>query len=289
MANILILGAYGLLGSSLSDFLFQEGYTVYRQGRRENAQCISNPLSSQWVKSFLTEKNIDVVVNLIAATNVDQCEIDPNFAYSGNVQPVEIVVEGIISSQMSPHLIQISTDHVYGGIGPHAEDNVLLLNNYAKSKYQGELVAQSVNSTILRTNFLGRSRNPSRVSLTDWMIGSLAAGKSIKAFSDVLITPLHINTLCEVISLSIARRHIGIFNVGCFDGHSKAFLATELAKNLDFDLNLIELGSASNLNLIARRPSDMRMISDKFSKKFNYLVPTFQSQVHLTVKECNHA
>ncbi len=289
MASVLILGAYGLLGCSLSEVLSQKGHIVLRQGRHGNAQVEVDSLNKQWVKNFLLENNIDVVINLIASTNVDQCEADLQYALAGNVKPVEAVVDGIAASQKKIHLIQISTDHVYGGVGPNSEDDVLLLNEYARSKYRGEIVAQSINSTILRTNFFGRSHNPSRASLTDWIINSILEKREIKVFDDVFVTPLHLLSLCDAIEVVIIKGHRGIFNLGCLDGQSKAFLAIELAKKIGIGRDLIKLGLSDEANLIARRPKDMRMISDKFMRQFNHTLPSFGSQIDMTAQEFKNA
>ena len=53
------------------------------------------------------------------------------------------------------------------------EEQIKIRNYYAFSKYAGELAAIQVPSTILRTNFVGRSKVSHRESLTDWVYYSL--------------------------------------------------------------------------------------------------------------------
>lgn len=281
------MGAYGLLGSSLSRRLVDSGYLVFRQGRRDNAEICIDPLTVDSLRSVIATHRIDVVVNLIALTNVDQCEAEPQSAYKVNVQVVDALIHAIRdrSNDIALHLVQISTDQVYDGKGPHIEKNVNPCNVYALSKLHGESVASRVGATIIRTNFFGRSYSAGRDSLSDWIVQSLRAGKKITVFDDVLFSALHIETLCTGIELAICRRHPGIFNLGCKDGASKAKFALSLAERLGLDRGLMSIGRMEDIKLLARRPVDMRMDCTHFESVFDYLTPSFESQIELTAEE----
>ena len=71
---------------------------------------------------------------------------------------VKNIVNAVKRSQLNknPHLIQISTDQIYSGKGPHKESKIKLINHYARTKYNGEKEALKIKSTILRTNFIGK-------------------------------------------------------------------------------------------------------------------------------------
>ena len=237
MTTCLVFGAYGLLGHSLCSRLVERGYAVLRQGRSPSAQVSIDPLDVDSLSAVLGYRKIDAVVNLIAATNVDECEADTQSAYRGNVQVVESLVRAleIGPANSTPHLVQLSTDQVYDGPGPHEERTVAPANVYGLSKLAGEFVAARVGATIVRTNFFGRSRCANRMSLTDWIVSSLRAGQHITVFEDVLFSALHIDTLCVAIDLAINQRYAGTSNVGCRDGGSKADLALGLADLLGLD------------------------------------------------------
>ena len=98
--------------------------------------------------------------NLIAETNVDLCETDPQLAWQANTSIVKNLVECIkfIYQQTGHNAHQyISTDQLYNGIGPHIEESGDPINVYGLSKYAGELIAQQSRATILRTIFLKKS------------------------------------------------------------------------------------------------------------------------------------
>lgn len=291
MSRILVLGAYGVLGSTLCPKIVEHGHIVFRQGRSIFAEICVDPADSDAMMVILMRVQADIIVNLVALTDVEQCEINPREAYRANVQVVESVVHALdrfIGDQM-PHLIQISTDQVYDGQGPHKENRVDPCNVYALSKLAAEFVVARRNVTVLRTNFIGHSDCDGRTGLTDWIINSLSTMQRIVVFEDILFSALHIDMLCQAIELAIRMQHPGTFNVGCRDGGSKAYLAFALADRLGFDSSLMIVGHSHESKLRARRPLDMRMNVSRFEHYFGFTAPTFESQIDLVAKEYLHA
>jgi dTDP-4-dehydrorhamnose reductase len=278
--NILILGAYGFLGTRLSYFLKEKGYKVFRHGRGKEADFKITDYSTFHQK--ITANNISSIVNLVAATNVDECERNIDLAFEANISFTQSIVNEIlkIKESQKPHFIQISTDQVYQGDGPHIESSARPLNIYALSKFSSELIASKINSTILRTNFVGRNSDNKKDSLSDFIIKSLRAEEKISVFKDVYFNPLFIDTLCEIIELSIEVKTNGLYNVGSSKGISKSQFAFYIAKKLDLKKSLMKEVSINTVkNLYARRPLDMRMDCSAFSNEFNYQLPTIESEI----------
>lgn len=286
MTTVLVLGAYGLVGASLCPHLEALGYLVLRQGRRYEAHVRFNPLQRTAVSDVLATFRPDAVVNLAGATDVEGCEVDIQAAYLANVRTVEVLVEEISAGHSPvPHLVQISTDQVYDGTGPHRESDANPCNVYALSKYTGELVATQVGATVLRTNLFGRSKSPGRASLSDWMVRSLRAGTPITVFDDVMFSALHLDTLSNIIARAVQCRIPGVFNAGCRDGISKAGFAMSLASHLSLDRQLMMIGTSAGANFRARRPLDMRMDPNNFERAFRFDAPTMESQIQMASLE----
>ena len=171
--RIVVLGASGRLGSYLFPFLRSCGHEVLSLSRRAKGDLQADLTDISEVELVLDKVRPDSIVNLAAETNIDSCEEFPQDAYLANVKIVENLVKWIGGNGNSSHLVQLSTDHVYDGIGPHSEEDISPLNYYGFSKYAAELLATKVNSTILRTNFFGRTQIPGRMSYSDWLIDSL--------------------------------------------------------------------------------------------------------------------
>lgn len=289
MSKIIVFGASGLLGASLAPILQSMGHIALTQGRTNASNLILNPLDPVAVASIFSQEQPDVVVNLIAATNVDECELKPELATLVNAEAVAVISNVILHNRKqnkpAPHLIHISTDQVYDGIGPHTEEKVQPINVYSSSKYAGEIFAGTVDATILRTNFYGKSKCAGRMSFSDWIIQSLKDRAPVTVFSDVKFSAIHINTLCKVIGMCIEKRPVGTFNLGCRDGLSKAEFALSLARELNINADNLKIGTSADVALKARRPLDMTLDVAKLESILNMSCPTMAEEIKHTAKE----
>ncbi len=274
-----------MLGSTLCPELTEQGFRVLRQGRSEGAEVRFDPLDATTMAASLAAHRPDVVVNLIAESNVDLCQVDMRRAYLANVRTVETIATVLANGPAAAHLIHISTDQVYAGPGPHTEVAAAPGNAYSLSKYGGELAAAAVGATIMRTNFVGRSRTDRRTSFSDWLVGALRRRDRFTAFVDVYFGPLHMRTLSRCIAEAVRQRHRGIFNVGCRDGASKAEFAQMLAGRLNADSAMMTLGSVHDVALSAPRPSDMRMDVRAFERTFAVELPTIDHEIGLVARD----
>jgi dTDP-4-dehydrorhamnose reductase len=283
--NILVTGSTGLLGSSLVPYLSKIGYRIITQSRSIGADVIIDMTDYDNVSKKLNQINPNIIINLISHTSVEECEENPNLAYLANTKVVENIANWI-SINNTCHLIQISTDHLYDGIGPHIEKNVNLTNIYALTKYSAEIAASKVSSTILRTNFVGKSKTIKRESLSDWVYNSLTFRKKVQVLSDVLFSPLSIKSLIEIINKVIELRPIGVFNVGSNEGMSKSKFDFLLAKYLCLDSsNMEEIESNKATFLKAYRPKDMRLNNTKFELQLNIKLPKLKDEILIIANE----
>lgn len=289
MTTVIVFGASGLLGASLVPVLRACGHNVLTQSRGSGADLCLDPSDRIAVAAALTAHRPVAVVNLVAATNVDLCETQPELAWQANAGVVAAIADGIAAlgteTVVRPHLVHLSTDQVYNGLGPHAEDEVNPINVYGLSKYTGELLAERVGATVLRSNFYGRSRCAGRVSFSDWLVRSLREKTPITVFDDVKFSAVHIDTLCDIIVLSIERCPAGIFNVGCRDGISKADFALTLARVLGLPTDHVKVGCSADVALKARRPLDMTLQVARLEAALDLQCPTMSGEIEHTSKE----
>ena len=275
---MLVTGARGLLGSTLVPHLESRGFDVVRLGRDAPADVRADLTDLQQVSAALEAVTPDVIINLAALTDVDQCERTPNAAYLANVRIVENLASWI-RRRGSCRLVQISTDQVYDGSGPHRESDVVLSNYYGFSKYAGELAAEGVAGTVLRTNFFGPSIASGRVSFSDWIVQALRQEKKITVFEDVQFSPLSLERLAQVVEAVVRNPRPGVFNVGSQSGMSKADFAFRLAEALDLPTGLMGRGTLQPGTLVAYRPKDMRLDSSLFEATFGFQLPTLQHEI----------
>lgn len=285
MSRVLLLGASGMLGSSLVPYLKSAGHIVIRQSRSDGYDIKLDPLNHLAWAECLNELQPETIVNLVAATDVDKCEGNPQWAFDANIGPILALRRASWSTDTRPHIMHISTDQLYDGRGPHLESNVHPCNVYALSKFAAEMAIIGYPATVFRTNFFGMSHAQERASFTDWIIESIKARKQITLFEDVLFSAIHLDTLCEYINMGIARKALGTFNLGSSDGMSKAAFALELATRLDLDTSSILIGSVKDHDLKARRPLDMRMDTKHFQETFAVSTPCITSEINKAADE----
>lgn len=279
MNKVIITGGFGLLGSSLNKFLIDKGYKTFPLSRNDKISKFNGDVRNkdEFIKT-INQIRPNFLINLIANTNVDDCERDVNFAYVSNVMTIMSIVE-VIKTFKNIYLIHISTDQLYSGEGPHIENKINPLNVYALTKRLGEIEACKVPSTILRVNFVGKSFSKNKKSFSDQMINTLLKEEKIKVFDDVFFSPLHITSLCKVIECVMLYKKTGVYNVGTIDGITKADLVIKLAELLKLNVSKISQISVKNFNFVAKRPFDMRMKVNKFERIYNYNLPTIDNEI----------
>lgn len=276
--KVLITGASGMLGCTLAPFLQARGYSVIRHGHHVISDVHGDLTDRQQTVELLAKLAPDAIINLVAATNVDECERQPHSAYLLNTRTVENLVAGI-EQQPGPFLIHVSTDQVYDAPGPSAEDDICLRNTYALTKYAGELAAKRIPAAVLRTNFFGPSQHASRKSFSDWLLDNFQHARSFTAFADVVTSPLSMLSLSKAIDRVLQQPVAGVFNLGSRDGLSKADFAEVLAQAYDLPTTCMTRGSTTDVSLQAYRPKDMAMDSDKFEKTFGFTLPSLADEI----------
>lgn len=284
--RLLVLGAGGLLGSEFLSKDYLPGWEVVGHGRATEMSGRADLSKTGETIAMLEALKPDALLNLVGLTNVDHCESFPDEAYIGNVKTLENVVAWIKQADKPVHLVHISTDQIYDGVGPHLEENISLKNYYAFSKYAGELVAASVEAAVLRTNFFGKSKCSKRTSLTDWLYSALSEGKHIQVFEDVMFSPLFMPTLCQMIALVVEKRISGTYNLGARDGLSKADLAYRFAGSLGLDDRMMTRSSTAEVDFLKTyRPKDMRLDVQHFECAAGVTLPRLVDEIDKAARE----
>ena len=280
----MILGADGFLGSRLCQSLREN--EIIKCGRGKKNDIILDITKKNNFSDILSKIKPNVIINLIAITDVDACEKNKKEANDVNNIMVKNFVRIIKKSKLMNKVffLHISTDQVYSGNGPHKENYTKPENIYSKSKLKGEKHIKKINGCVIRTNFIGKSLIKKK-SLSDWVYQSLKNNKKINAFKNVKFSPLNIETLCAYINLIIKKKISGVYNLGSKNGFSKAEFVLKFAKKLNLNTNLIKFIDYKKKMLLAKRPLDMRMNVKRFDNKFNVVIKDLNYEINLLSKE----
>lgn len=153
-------GAGGQVGRALSKAAWPQGIEACFLTRAAlDITC------AQSVKAALDQNRPDLIINAAAYTDVAKAEIEPSAAYLVNAVGPALLAEQARLRDCA--LIHISTDFVFSGQGPHAEDEAPApLNVYGASKYAGEqaVLLAHQRSVVVRTAWVFDAQGPNFVT-----------------------------------------------------------------------------------------------------------------------------
>jgi dTDP-4-dehydrorhamnose reductase len=284
MSKFLVTGASGLLGLNFA--LAVDGKTHQITGVDN-----SNPLG--WVnfktrQADLTDTGLierlveefqpDVILHCAAMANVEDCENRP-----ANAERINAVLPGELASTALKHnikMVHISTDAVFDGSqGNYSEtDETNPLSVYARTKRDGETNVLNANpgALVVRVNFYGWSISGTR-SLAEFFVNNLAAGNTVKGFTDVLFCPMMVldlaATLVEMVELDLK----GIFHCVGPQGMSKYDFGAAIARQFGFDESLIIPASVKDGGLTATRSPNLTISTEKITAALGHPLPVFET------------
>ena len=266
--KILISGSNGLLGCNLKNY-FNSKKIIFSTIGKKNCNFEGDISNNKFVEQSIKKFKPNIFINLAAITNVDYCELHEDEAYKINTEFPEVASRILKQINENSYMIQISTDQVYSGKGPHAEKNVNIINQYSLTKFECEKKLSNFNAICLRTNFFGNSINTEKLSFSDKIIKACKNKSNIDVFDDVYFSPVSFLTIFEVIDKLMKKKLIGIYNLGTKNGMSKKDFALHLCECFNLDTNYIVGNSLESVNLKAKRPYDMRLNSSKLERDLN--------------------
>ena len=157
MRKILVTGCNGQLGRAIQNEYKDEVEFILTDVVEGEKISPLNIMDLEEVLSFVEAKKPDVIINCAAATNVDGCEKDWDFAYKLNALGPRNLA--IAATKVGAKLIHVSTDYVFpGNAEKHITefDQPAPISAYGKTKYEGEkFVQQFANKWfIIRTAWL---------------------------------------------------------------------------------------------------------------------------------------
>lgn len=242
----------------------------------------------------------DIIVNAAAYTAVDKAESDKANAFTLNRDLPRVLAE--LSIAHDAWLVHYSSDYVYPGNGsiPWIEsDSTGPLNVYGQSKLEGDLAIERIASKylIFRTSWVYAARG------NNFLLSMLKLGKerdSLDIVNDQIGAPTSasliatVSTLClqKAIILDSAQSFSGIYHLAS-KGHTSWYnFAAKIfdearARGLNLTLRKSGLAQISSTEYPtpAKRPQNSRLNLNKIETKFGVIMPTWESQLSLTIEE----
>lgn len=273
----MIIGAGGQLGIALSE-IFTDAMKVHHS--HGNSHYNIDITDAQSLTDLITGEEPDVIINVAALANVEECEANKGKAYDINGTGVWNIVSA--SASIGARLIHISTDYVFGGESRYyAEDAVPdPVNYYGLSKLIGDIYSLSYGkSLIIRTSGVFGVKNNFPV----YAYKTLREGKRLNVV-DSHYSPIHASLLAKAITHLIDKREKGILNIAG-DRISRVGLAEKICEVYGFDRSNINVVPESTMNWKARRPKDSSLDISRAKELIGF---DFHS-TEANVKELSHS
>src|SRR5437016_6023928 len=206
-----ILGANGQLGCDLVKTLTAHDVARFT---RDDFDVTDYPKTRASIASIRPH----VVINTTAYHRVDDCESQPETAYSVNVLAVLNLVR--IANDIGAKFVHFSTDYVFDGDStePYTEQSQPMpLSVYGNSKLAGEYIVRSTakQHLLIRTCGLygvagsrGKGGN-----FVETMLVKARAGDRIRVIADQTVTPTYTADLAQQTLAMLEKGVSGLFHV----------------------------------------------------------------------------
>lgn len=256
-------GLTGLVGSRIVELL-QDKFEFIHVGRQTGVD-IGN---KDQVISAISHSSASVVLHLAAQTDVDGCEKDKELTWHVNVDGTHHIVQAC--RENNTYLIYASTDFVFDGTKEFytEEDIPHPINNYGKTKYEGEKIVQSssIECAIVRIAYPYRCFFPKK-DFVRTMIGKLKSGETVKAVTDHVMTPTFIDDIALALVYFIENKIPGLFHVVGNQYVTPYKVSTLIADACGFDTKLIQKSNREEyFKGRAPRPFRLALKNDKIGK-----------------------
>jgi dTDP-4-dehydrorhamnose reductase len=258
--KILVTGAGGMLGSALIPALIRAGHDPWPTDLRGLA-------AGQWtlperdltmgqldvrqpdeIARWVDRVEPDLVMHLAAETDVDLCEVQPDYARDTNALGTRHVARACVTAALP--LVYISTAGVFDGQKeePYNElDPAYPINIYGRSKLDGEEIVQ----TLLERFFIVRA---------GWMVGGgakdhkfvakiveqvQAGATTVYAVDDKFGTPTYAPDFAGCLTHLMETDHYGLYHLACLGRGTRYSVAQVILEALGRteSVELVPVGS----------------------------------------------
>lgn len=264
MSRIFVTGAAGVVGGYVADvFADHELIRTDIVGDVERLDVTDAPA----VIETITSVGPDVVIHLAAATDVDQCERDPDYAFRTNTIGTQNVA--LACRESGAVLVYTSTAGVFGGEKhePYTEfDAPAPANVYGHAKLAGERIVE----TLLDRFYIVRA---------GWMVGGGPKDKKfvgkllqimedgethLRAVADKLGTPTYAKDLATGISGLLDTGYFGLYHLVNSGGACSRYdVAVALRDLIGREDVTVEAVSSAHFPLPAPRARSEAMVNYK--------------------------
>jgi dTDP-4-dehydrorhamnose reductase len=271
--KLLTTGSHGLLGTNILPIL-ERSFDVTPYDIEE-----WDITDKEAGERIVKDVRPDIILNLAAYTNVDDCEDCLSLADRVNAEGAGIVAQ--LCNAYNIKFVHISTDYVFDGEkdSPYTEDDEPNpASVYGLSKLSGErkVLAGCPDATIIRTQWLYGHGGMNFIT----KITQIAKERGVaEVVNDQRGCPTYTKDLAEPIRLLIEKNRSGIYHVANGGSCTWFEFAQEIFSSLHMDVALRPITS-EQLNRKAKRPRYSVFDCSKLARDTGHHMKAWQDALH---------
>lgn len=253
--RVLVVGSTGTIGKTLTAELSQSGFEVISASRRTNSDNknsihIDLATASEALAIFEKQENFDSAVLCAAVTNLHECECDPKATSQINIS-AQVTLTKALLDVGTQKVVFLSSNRVFGGKSANTDAlaKYSFTTEYGRQKANAEteLLKLGQAARVIRLTKVLSEENP---LLRDW-VSKLKSGQEIKAFVDVMVSPVTLEDTVKVIAEVVKSESESIMQFSATDEISYFEMARFMAKFLQVDEHLVV---AQNAEEVGEKP-----------------------------------
>lgn len=264
--KILVLGATGMAGHTISLYLHEQGFDVTTFSRRPFKYCknINGDVTNKdFVISMLLKGNYDVVINCIGILN-QACDKEPSKAVYLNSYLPHLIADTLRNSNTK--LIHMSTDCVFSGkTGPYNENSFRDGQTfYDRTKALGEI--EDNKNLTFRNSIIGPDMKEDGIGLFNWF---MKQNGTINGYTKAIWTGVTTLTLAKAIERAIIEDLTGLYHLVNNESISKFDLLGLFNKHMrNGEVTILPCDKVK---------VDKSLINTR--KDFSFLVPSYEEMI----------
>jgi dTDP-4-dehydrorhamnose reductase len=251
-ASLLLIGGDSEIGSATAGLLRERGYAVAATTRRRDRVAPERPFLDLTlpIDDWQPPRDTRAACLCAAIARLQDCAGDPAGSALVNVAGTVALADRLLARGIA--VLFLSTDKVFDGQHPRvpADAPPCPRSEYGRQKATveaalGERLADGAPVAMLR---LAKVVSPGMALLRQWR-ESLAAGRPIRAFYDMMMAPTPVAIAAAAIERLLAERAHGIFQLTGPRDIAYSEIALRLAGELGADPRLVQRVSAHSAGL----------------------------------------
>lgn len=238
-SKALIVGAEGIIGNALYNFLLPNCSVVYGTSRRamNKKNFIQTDLSDSFDRLSKIAGLIDIAFICAATTKIVDCETNTVASYEVNVTHTLRIIKSL--QDLGVFVVWLSSNAVFSGKRPFcgSDEPYMPLNEYGRQKAEAEeKILKLGGVAIVRLTKVLSKNTP---LIRGW-VNDLQDAKKIYPFSDAYFSPISLNYATNGIAKVGSNLESGVFNLSGDDDISYFDFARMLAFKVCGDDRLVK-------------------------------------------------